>query len=394
LRRSVKYGLYGSVLLVVLGGSIAWATVDKTVTVSIDGTAKKVHTLAGNVRGALSDAGYQVSDHDLVAPAVGAHIHDGSKIVVQRGRLLRLTIDSQRRDVWVTAPTVADALNQLGYASTDFSSVSRDKRLPLTPTEITLRTPKAVTVVHDRHSQAVVTTDATVAQLLADLNITVGVKDRLQPAAATPIGNNQKIVLQRILHKTVTERHSIDYQTVHRNDPTQYQGDSQVATSGKPGAMAVSYDVVYVDGKETGRARISKKILANPVNRVVLVGTKQRPAPTPQPTPQPAQQPSPGPGSGSGSSPTPSPQPSPPPSNNGLNWDGVAQCESGGNWQINTGNGYYGGLQFDLGTWLANGGGAYAPRPDLASREQQIAVANRLYAARGSSPWPVCGRYL
>ena len=69
-------------------------------------------------------------------------------------------------------------------------------------------------------------------------------------------------------------------------------------------------------------------------------------------------------------------------------------CESGGNWHINTGNGFYGGLQFDSGTWLANGGGAYAPRADLATREQQIAVANRLYAARGSSPWPVCGSNL
>jgi hypothetical protein len=77
-----------------------------------------------------------------------------------------------------------------------------------------------------------------------------------------------------------------------------------------------------------------------------------------------------------------------------VNWDAVAQCESGGNWHINTGNGYYGGLQFDSGTWLSNGGGAYAPRADLASREQQIAVATRIYQQRGSSPWPVCGRNL
>ena len=78
----------------------------------------------------------------------------------------------------------------------------------------------------------------------------------------------------------------------------------------------------------------------------------------------------------------------------GHDWSGVAQCESSGNWHINTGNGFYGGLQFDYGTWLAYGGGAYAPRADLASEAQQIAVASRLYAARGSSPWPVCGRYL
>src|SRR3954454_14627969 len=75
-------------------------------------------------------------------------------------------------------------------------------------------------------------------------------------------------------------------------------------------------------------------------------------------------------------------------------WDRVAQCESSGNWHINTGNGFYGGLQFVYRTWLSNGGGAYAERADLATREQQIAVADRLYAARASSPWPVCGQYL
>ena len=73
-----------------------------------------------------------------------------------------------------------------------------------------------------------------------------------------------------------------------------------------------------------------------------------------------------------------------------MNWDAIAQCESGQNWSINTGNGYYGGLQFDIGTWLSNGGGAYAERADLASKDQQIAIAERVYASRGLSPW-ACG---
>ena len=70
-----------------------------------------------------------------------------------------------------------------------------------------------------------------------------------------------------------------------------------------------------------------------------------------------------------------------------MNWDAIARCESTNNWSINTGNGYYGGLQFDIGTWLANGGGQYAPRADLATREQQIAVAETTHASRGMSPW-------
>ena len=72
-------------------------------------------------------------------------------------------------------------------------------------------------------------------------------------------------------------------------------------------------------------------------------------------------------------------------------WDQVARCESGGNWGINTGNGYQGGLQFSPGTWSSAGGGEYAPSAQLATREQQIAVAERVLARQGRGAWPVCG---
>ncbi|MFD0314053.1 LysM peptidoglycan-binding domain-containing protein [Streptomyces flavalbus] len=71
-------------------------------------------------------------------------------------------------------------------------------------------------------------------------------------------------------------------------------------------------------------------------------------------------------------------------------WDRIAQCESGGNWHINTGNGYYGGLQFSASTWRAYGGTAYAPTADGATREQQIAVATKVQQAQGWGAWPTC----
>ncbi|WP_345712529.1 transglycosylase family protein, partial [Kineococcus glutinatus] len=75
-------------------------------------------------------------------------------------------------------------------------------------------------------------------------------------------------------------------------------------------------------------------------------------------------------------------------------WDRLAQCESGGNWHINTGNGYYGGVQFSASTWRGYGGGQYAARADLASREQQIVVAERVLAGQGWGAWPSCSRKL
>ncbi|MEU8242477.1 transglycosylase family protein [Actinoplanes missouriensis] len=75
-----------------------------------------------------------------------------------------------------------------------------------------------------------------------------------------------------------------------------------------------------------------------------------------------------------------------------VNWDVLARCESGGRWHINTGNGYYGGLQFSRSTWKANGGGKYAPTADRATKAEQIKVATKLHKKRGLKPWPACGK--
>ena len=381
MRRSIMFGLVGLVVVGVGAGTAVALTGDdpKTVSLKVDDQQSSVKTRAHTVEGVLSSRKLVVAQHDVIAPAVNTKIRNGTEIVLKRGRLLHLTIDGVERDVWTTAPTVAEALAELGYSTDDFSSVSRDKRLPLSPTDIELRTPKQVRVLHDGRNDSVTTTAPTVGQLLTDLRITVNAADRLSMPASSKITNGSTIRLQRVVTKTLVEQHTIGYSTVQRQNGSMYQGETKVVTAGKSGTAAVTYRMVYVDGKLTGKTQVGRTVTAAPVTAVVSVGTKARPAPTPAPAPASA----------------PAPAPAPPASGGGgLNWDGVAACESGGNWSINTGNGYYGGLQFDLSTWLANGGGAYAPRPDLASKSAQIAVATSLYQKAGSAPWPVCGRYL
>ena len=75
-----------------------------------------------------------------------------------------------------------------------------------------------------------------------------------------------------------------------------------------------------------------------------------------------------------------------------VNWDAIAKCESGGNWSINTGNGYYGGLQFSRSTWKAYGGGRYASTADRASRAEQIRIAEKVLDGQGIGAWPTCGK--
>jgi uncharacterized protein YabE (DUF348 family) len=368
VRRSVKYGLYGAVLAGVVGGTAAFATAANgtPITLVVDGHTKKIDTSASDVRGALTAAGYHVDSHDLVAPSLSTHIESGTKIVLRRGRLLHLVVDGQQKNVWTTAPTVSEALAALGYPSADFVSVSRSKRLPLSATSIELRSPKQVSVVHDHTTQRVTTTAENVAQLLRDLDINTAPNDRVKPAITTAITPGMKVQVERVVIKRVTNHESLSYSVIKRNDSSMYQGQTSVVTSGREGTARVSYDVLYIDGKVAARTQVARQVIRAPRDKIENIGTKSRPAPQPQPVSN----------------------------NSGLNWDAVAQCESGGNWHINTGNGFYGGLQFDYGTWLSNGGGAYAPRADLATREQQIAIATKVYDARGSSPWPVCGQYL
>jgi uncharacterized protein YabE (DUF348 family) len=369
MRRSVKYGLYGAVLAGLVGATAAFAIgPDGTaVTLVVDGQTKKMNTTASDVSGALKAAGYEVGSHDIVAPSLSSKIKNGEKIVYKRGRLLHLNVDGQKKDVWTTAATVAEALGQLGYSSSDFVSVSRSKRLPLDPTSLELRKPKRVVVVHDGKTDTTNTTAATVEALLRDLGIDVGSRDRLLPPASRTLTNGMKVVLQRVSVKNETSREQLPFPTQKQDDPSSFQGETQVVTAGTPGAADVTYRVLYIDGVVAGRTELARKVVTAPTPRVEKVGSKPRPAAPAAPAPA---------------------------STSGLNWDAMAQCESGGNWHINTGNGFYGGLQFDYGTWLSNGGGQYAQRADLATREQQIAIAERLYAARGAQPWPVCGAYL
>jgi uncharacterized protein YabE (DUF348 family) len=364
VRRSLKYGLYGAVLAGMVGGTAAFASSANGTPVDllVDGQNKQIHTTASTVAGAIKGAGYSIGSHDIIAPGLDSKIQSGEKIVFNRGRLLHLVVDGQKKDVWTTAPTVADAMAQLGYPASDFVSVSRDKRLPLDPTSIEIRGPKQITVTHDGKRQVVTTTDALVGQLLKDLSIKLGPTDRVTPGVTHALSTGGVVTVQRIVTKVETVLESVSFPVHKISDSSMYSGDVSVITRGVQGSANVTYSDTYADGKLIGRTVLHSVTVSQPTTQTEKVGTKSRPAPSY--------------------------------SSNGLNWDAVAACESGGNWHINTGNGYYGGLQFDIGTWDANGGGAYASRPDLASRDQQIAVASRLYAARGSSPWPVCGANL
>ncbi len=272
--RSVKYGLYGAVLAGLVGGTVAWGSVDKTVTLVVDGQSTQLHTTASRVSDVLDDAGYRVGGHDLVAPAPNVEVHDGSKVIYKRGRLLHLDVNGARKDVWTTAPTVSDALMQLGYSTADFTSVSRAKRLALGATQITVRTPRLVTVVHDGKKQQVTTTEDTVGRLLSDLGIPYSSTDRLSASPDSVLTANQKIVVGRVKHRTVTTTIALPYSIKRSPDATIEKGVTRIVTSGLAGSAQITYSVVYVDGVVVGKTPVKTVVLSQPTTQVMKVGTK------------------------------------------------------------------------------------------------------------------------
>jgi resuscitation-promoting factor RpfB len=289
LLRSVKYGLYGAVLAGVVGGTVAWGSVDKTVTLVVDGHSRSVRTTASRVADVLDVAGYKLGPHDLVAPTAETPVHDKSKVIYDRGRLLHLDVNGVRRDVWTTAPTVADALAQLGYSTESFTSVSRSRRLPLDPTAITVRTPQLVTVVHDGKSVQVTTTEATVARLLVDLDIRLGTHDRLSVQATSAIKSGEKITITRVKNGTITGTKVLPYPTTKTQDPSLVVGVTKVVTPGKNGLARVTYAVIYVNGQLVGKTPIQTVVVTPPTPQVLRIGTRPKNAPPVPVTPGTAQ---------------------------------------------------------------------------------------------------------
>jgi len=394
-RRSLKIALFTLVIAGLLGGSLAWASLSKTVTVSVDGEEREVSTLASTVQGVLDSADLEVAEHDVVVPDASTRVQDGSSIALQRGRLLNLTVDGVTSEVYTTARSVDEALDQLGFRQSQLEvSASRGERVPVDGMDLTINTPRLITLTIDGQTREVVTTATDVEDFLDEQGLDVSPQDWTSLYRTQPLLDRMRLQVIRVAVLDFPVVEPLPFTVTDTPDDTLFVGEREVDTPGVLGERFVNYRVTTHDGVEVARHEVAIRINVAPVNEVARVGTKPRPS-TPTSSSTPSSSPTPSSGGGDtrseGGANTGAP---PPPRAGGLNWDALARCEAGGNWAINTGNGYYGGLQYDRQTWLGNGGGAYAPLPHLATREQQIAVGEVTFAARGSSPWPACGFHL
>lgn len=365
VKRPAVVALQGATLLALVGGTSAWSLTEKSVHLSVDGQVRTVSFHGDTVEDALEKVGLEVGPHDLLAPAASTHVEDGATVALRRGRELRLVVDGQERTVWVTAASVAEALDQVGLSDRRaVLSASRSRSIGLDGLSLEVRLPKDVDILVDGKVKELTTTALTVRDALIEAGVVLRPKDKLTPARAVPVTDGLAIRVTRIDGKKVVEDFPIAFKTIRKEDPTLYRGTTQVLQRGRHGVLRRTYTIGLVNGKRVSKLMSREVRVSDPVDRILAIGTKPRP--------------SYGSKSVRGA--------------DDLNWPALARCESGGNPRAVSSGGTYRGLyQFSLSTWRGVGGSG---DPIDASSAEQTYRAKLLYKRSGRSPWPHCGRYL
>jgi uncharacterized protein YabE (DUF348 family) len=354
-RRFLK-GAVAAVLVSISGGGVTAMAMDKSVAVDVDGVSSTVHSYEGTVGEVLEEEGIKVGEHDALSPSLNTPISDGGKITLDRGRLLKMSVDGQAHEDWVRSVTVEEAAKQMGVPTEGaWFSASGSQAVPLEGMNVEVKTRKNIKLFDGANPvREVQTTAVTVDELLKNENLSLGPEDAVASGTDVKLATGAEVYISRTGVTVINVNEPVAPPVEKTNDATMNAGEQKVTDPGEAGEQIATYRVTVKNGKEISREKIGGKVTKEPKPKKITVGTKPLP--------------------------------------DGAVWDRLAQCEAGGNWGANTGNGYYGGLQFNAGTWAANGGTAYAQLPNQATREQQIAIATKLRDRAGGTygAWPGC----
>lgn len=352
----------GAVLTTLTAGGIMGVAMHKNVTIDVDGQLRQVSTMALSVDSVLGSQGLSPVDGDMVTPAASSSIGDGQTITLRRAKTVVLDVEGQRKTIRTTASNIPQLLGDHGMsdAVAEDANFARQGVIPVDGGVVDIVLPKRVNLTDGVVKYKPTVAAQTVADVLARTGKPLSGEDTVTPGPQTPVKQDMKITVTRVRTSATTVTEPVAPPEIEKKDPTLIRDRKVVLKPGKPGSQQVTYNVTTVNGKVVKREKVGSTVVTEPVAATVRVGTKAG-------------------------------APFVPP---GSVWDALAQCEATGNWGINTGNGFFGGVQFDQNTWARWGGLEYAPRADLASREEQIAVAKKTQAAQGWGAWPSCSSRL
>lgn len=353
----------GGVLGTLAVGGVVAATAHKDITVDVNGETMQLATFSTDVKGALEAAGVQVGADDFVSANPDDVLTSGETITVRTSKPVAVTVDGVEKQLSSTALTVQDLLGDMGDiapgAAVKAAGVDTDGDATVTDgMKLEVVSPKIIQVNDGGKVTYTSIAAKTVRDVIEARGIDVDEDDRVTPSMDTPVTEGMTIKVDQVSTTDYGATESFDAEPNYVDDPELERGTEEVRVEGTPGERTVTRRLIMVNGAKESNDIINSKETRPASPATIARGTKE-PAAAPAVA-------------------------------DGSVWDTIAQCESTGNWAINTGNGFSGGLQFTDSTWQAFGGGEYASQAWQASREQQIAVAQKVQAAQGWGAWPAC----
>ncbi|MGH3457645.1 ubiquitin-like domain-containing protein, partial [Aeromicrobium sp.] len=312
-----------AVLLVIAGGTAAYGALSKTVTVDLDGRSDTVRTFSDSVTGVLASKDVELRADDKINVDEKAPLADGDTIKVDYAKSVSVAVDGKSREATVHDDTVGDVLDRYEVDPSDdaYMNVSRSARIPRAGLDIVVSNPKKITVKADGDTEKFTSSAPTVESALKDADVRLDNDDRVDPGRAALVGEGDKLKVTRIEMIDKTETVDLEPPVEYKDDGDMEKGATKVLEPGKAGKAREHVLITKADGEQQNRLVLTSKKLEKPETRVIARGTAESPSVA-----------------------------------SGSVWDKIAECESGGNWSINTGNGYYGGLQFSAATWHSVGG--------------------------------------
>jgi uncharacterized protein YabE (DUF348 family) len=396
--RKVQIAAQAVVITGLVGGTGAVVTMNKPVTLDVNGQAEEIRTFGGTVGDILDSHDIDLDKRDEVKPGVDTKVDRDMTVTVNTAKKVSLSVDGEETDEWTNANTVGQALADLGVDAKGADlNTKANQRLKEKGNDIDVTTSKDLTVVADGKDHKVSAAVGTAKEALKETGVKLEKDDFLSVPMSSDVSDGQVLTVNRVENKTVKDKQSIEAKVETKKSSSLYEGETKVESEGKDGQKQVTYKVKTINGEEVKKEKKDEKVLSEPETKVVLKGTKEKEAPADtggSDSGDSGSSDSGDSGSDSGDSSSGGDSGSSGGTMStaeikamlggpGSKWYSIVECES--NFDPKASNGTHFGLfQFLPSTWHSVGGSG---NPSDASPQEQFQRAKKLQAEAGWGQW-------
>ena len=403
--RKVQIAAQAVVITGLVGGTGAVVTMNKPVTLEVNGQAEEIRTFGGTVGDILDSHEIDVDKRDQVKPGVGTKVDRDMTITVNTAKKVALSVDGKETNEWTNANTVGQALADLGVDAKGADlNAKASQRLKDKGNDIEVTTAKNLTVVADGKDHKVSAAVGTAKEALKDTGVKLDKDDFLSVPMSAEVSDGQVLTVNRVKNDTVKDKQPIKAEVETKKSDSLYEGETKVETEGKDGEKQVTYKVKTINGEEVKKEKKDEKVLSEPKTKVVIQGTKKKEEPADTGGSDSGDSGDSGSGdsgdsggdsstgggsgggSGSGGGDMSTAEIKAMLGGPGSKWYQIAECESNFNPRAvnQSNNAHFGLFQFKLQTWQNMGGSG---NPIDASPREQFERAKKLQAAAGWGQW-------